>query len=93
MPPSVYRNGTGDDVLTWEATGEPALVDGRVLADAVAKLAACALLARSWPLEGARHDAALAMAGMLLRHGWDEDGAVEFVLAALRAPAIRVARP
>lgn len=84
VPPSIYRNGHGDEALVWEAAGTPATVDGRVLADAVSRLAACVLLARSWPTEGSRHDAALAAAGMLLRHGWDEETAVGFVLSALR---------
>ena len=85
VPPSVYRNGTGDELLEWESVGDPAAVDGRILSDAVGKLAACILLARSWTVTGSKHDIGLAVAGMLLRHGWDIEVALEFVRAAAHA--------
>lgn len=85
VPPSVYHNnGHGNEPLVWNSQGTPPTVDGRILEHGVYRLAACALLARSWPSEGSRHDAALAAAGVLLRHGWTTDEAVEFLGAAWR---------
>jgi putative DNA primase/helicase len=39
------------------------------------------LLARHWPAHGSRHEAALALHGLLLRFGWTEEGAEHFVEA------------
>src|SRR5205085_10092260 len=47
----------------------------------VARLAACALLARHWQ-EGKRHEAALAPAGALFRSGWSLGEVEQFILAA-----------
>jgi len=76
IPPSIHPNGS---LLRWESVGEPSSVDGEVLRNAVSRVAAGALLKKHWPGEGHRHDAANALAGMLLRAGWKEDGVAEFV--------------
>ncbi len=78
VPPSVHPSG---EPVTWHTDGEPARVEGTRLSDAVKRLAAAALLARHWPKQGARQDAALALAGALLRIGWGEDEVVDFVHA------------
>jgi len=75
VPPSVHPCG---EPLVWEDDGEPGLAVGDVLQNAVASIAAASLVARHWP-EGSRHDTALALTGMLLRHGWTEEDAVRFV--------------
>lgn len=67
FPGSVHE--TGEDIV-WEETGEPATVDGDELARSARLLAACSLLARYWPGEGARHDAALTLGGFLARAGY-----------------------
>jgi putative DNA primase/helicase len=62
---------TGEEVR-WDQEGEPAPVEGIVLRERVARLAALALLARRWPGAGTRHEVALAAAGFLARAGFDE---------------------
>ena len=44
-----------------------------MLVSAVRKVAAAALLARHWPAKGSRHQAFLALAGILSRAGWSLD--------------------
>lgn len=78
VPPSTNPSG---ERATYDADGEPAEVDGAVLLRAVAQLATAALLARYWPAEGARHDAALALSGFLLRGGL-EDATTSRIIAA-----------
>lgn len=82
VPPSVHPSG---ELVTWHSDGEPARVDGVQLSDAVERLAAAALVARHWPKQGARHDAALALAGGLARLGWREDDVLQFVRAVTQA--------
>lgn len=69
VPPSVHPSG---EAIVWEREGEPAEIVGEVLVRAVSQVAATALLARYWPDEGSRHEAAMALAGGLLRSGWPE---------------------
>jgi hypothetical protein len=66
--PSVHQSG---ERVGWHNLGEPAEVTLESLQSAVAHTAAAALLARYWPAKGGRQDAALALAGGLLRAGWD----------------------
>lgn len=82
IPPSIHPNGQR---LRWEATGEPARVEPETLCNAVAKVAAGALLARHWSGEGQRHDMANAVAGMVLRAGWSVDETTLFVEAVAEA--------
>jgi hypothetical protein len=83
VPPSVHPD-TGEP-LAWISDGDPADVTEAELARAVAKVAAGALLAKHWPGNGARHSAALALEGVLLRAAWAPDDVRRFVQAAARA--------
>ena len=77
FPPSTHPSG---ESIAWEHNGEPAIVDGHSLRSQVAQLAAAALLVRHWPnVNGSRQDIALALAGGLLRGGWDEEEVAEFI--------------
>jgi hypothetical protein len=62
VPPSTH-DMTGE-LIRWEADGEPRRTALKDLRRAVAKIAACALLASRWPGVGCRHEAALALAAM-----------------------------
>lgn len=82
IPPSVHPSG---ELISWESDGEPRRIDGPMLRAAVARVAACALLARHWPTKGSRHEASLATAGLLLRGGTSREEAEQIVEAASRA--------
>jgi AAA domain/Bifunctional DNA primase/polymerase, N-terminal len=71
-PPSLHPSG---ERVRWEREGAPGRVTAEALHRAVARVAACALLARLWPGAGARDEAALALAGLLLRGGMDSEEA------------------
>jgi P4 family phage/plasmid primase-like protien len=66
FPGSVHPS---DEKIEWAADGEPAKVDGENLKGSVSVLAAASLLARHWPGEGSRHEAALVLGGFLARWG------------------------
>lgn len=66
FPPSTHETG---EIIAWEKNGAPAVADGAFLERRVAMLAACALIARYWPGEGVRQEAALALGGFLSRAG------------------------
>lgn len=83
FPGSTHKD-TGE-LVEWYEAGEPARVSAADLIRAVRRLAAVALLARHWPQEGSRQDAALALAGGLLRAGWTEDEAARFIEAVCEA--------
>lgn len=70
IAPSTHPSG---DQYEWSGGvwGEPAEVDGRVLAVQVALLGLGAILVDAWPDQGGRHDTYLALAGGLLRFGDD----------------------
>ena len=78
LPPSPHPD---NEYYCWDATGRPTIVDGRILLAAASRLAAASLLVRYWPSAGSRQDAALALAGGLLRAGWEEEGVSHFVQA------------
>lgn len=82
FPGSVHPSG---ETISWDQDGEPAQVDYEVLRQGVARLAAAALLARHWPAEGSRNNAALALAGGLLRGGWSGNETAQFVEAVAEA--------
>lgn len=82
IPPSIHKSG---ESYVWHSEGEPANVDGDDLLRRVRLIAAGALLARHWPAQGSRHQASLALAGMLLRSGWSEEDADAFILAVAEA--------
>jgi hypothetical protein len=89
LPPSPHPDG---GAYEWTAEGQPTLIDGRDLLAAVSRLAAAALLARHWPAQGSRQDAALALAGGLLRAGWEEDTVSHFVQSVATAAGDEEAR-
>ena len=71
IPPSIHPDR---EPYRWEGEpfgGEdgPTVVNGQVLATQVALLGLSAVLLDVWPRQGSRHDAYLALAGGLLRHG------------------------
>jgi hypothetical protein len=68
-----------------DTDGPPATIEGDDLVERVYRLAAAALLARYWPPEGQRHDASLALAGGLLRGGWNVTEADHFIGAIAHA--------
>ncbi len=78
-PPSIHPSG---EQLTWDhAEGTPASVASEALTSAVRELAAATLTVRGYPQEGSRHFFSLAVAGFLLRQGWDEAHVRRFVRA------------
>lgn len=79
----VSRHPSGEH-YRWEKQGEPALVSYDDLARRVAIVAAGALLARSWPGEGSRDQAAMALCGGLLRAGWPAGETDRFVQGVAR---------
>ena len=83
FPPSIHKDT--DQQITWEEDGEPAKVDGTDLLRAVKHLAAAALMARYWPAEGGRHDAALTLGGFLGRLGFAKQDAGLIVEAIAKA--------
>jgi putative DNA primase/helicase len=82
FPGSVHESG---EAINWEERGNPAEVTGDVLEGAVKQVAAAALLARHWPGEGSRHEAAKAVGGMLAHGGWSLPATKLFVQALARA--------
>ncbi len=82
FPPSVHPSG---ELVEWERFGEPAEVAAEGLVAACSRLATAALLALHWPPRGSRHEGSLALAGWLLRKGWTEEEAAEFIRAVAEA--------
>jgi hypothetical protein len=78
--PGSTHKGTGERV-EWYEEGEPAHVSTTELLHAAKCLAAATLLVLHWPQAGSRQDAALALAGGLLRAGWTEDETARFIEA------------
>jgi len=78
FPGSTHPSG---EKIEWYEDGEPTWISSEELKTASGKLAAAALLARNWPAEGSRQNAALALAGGLSRAGWDENEAAHFIEA------------
>jgi hypothetical protein len=81
FPPSSH---SGEQV-NWFSVGEPAKVGGDYLLSRLAMLAAACSLARHWPATGSRQEAALALAGALLRDGYDAVQVRNFIRAVARA--------
>ena len=76
FPPSVHPSG---ETILWNKNGNPAEVDADDLVENCGDLAAACLLVQRWPAEGSRQDTALALAGALLRAGWDVTSAEWFI--------------
>jgi putative DNA primase/helicase len=81
FPPSIHPDG--ESVVWLEREGGngqgPGVVSGKALLARVRVFAAAAALGTSWPAEGSRHDAAVALCGGLARAGWREEEIVEMV--------------
>lgn len=82
VPPSIHPDG---DQLQWVKQGTPGVVDAAVLVAKVSMIAAGALLANHWPKKGSRNDAALALAGTLLRGGWSVPDTAKFICQVAKA--------
>ena len=82
VPPSTHPSG---EVLKWDSDGKPAAVEGITLSRAVHLIAAAAICSRHWPKVGSRHEASLALCGLLIRAGWIEEEVARFVAAVARA--------
>lgn len=82
VPPSLHPSG---EPYAWGGRGEPTRVEAAVLRRGAARAAAAALLARHWPGEGGRDDAAVSVSGVLTRSGWSPDDVDAFVEAVARA--------
>ncbi len=75
FPPSVHVSG---ETIGWVSAGAAAEVSFAELDTSAGRLAAASLLLKYWR-KGIQHDLALAMAGMLLRHGWNTDDTKSFI--------------
>lgn len=82
FPPSTHKD-SGEPIV-FSRQGIAQVVSADTLKVQMSKLAAACLLGRHWP-RGARHDASLAVAGMLLRASWSEADAEHFVRAVADA--------
>jgi Virulence-associated protein E-like domain/Bifunctional DNA primase/polymerase, N-terminal len=80
VPPSTHPGG---EQLEWHQFGESSQQPGAELKLTVAKLAAAALLARHWPAEGGRHDAAVTVDGYLTRQKWSKEDRQHFIEAVV----------
>lgn len=80
VEPSIHPSG---ERYTWQGELTPAQVDAATLQRALARLAACSLVARHWP-NGRRHDTALALAGALFRNAWKRADVELFILSAAK---------
>lgn len=77
VPPSIHPSG---EQIVWHTKGfNPPEVDEGTILSSVHKLAAACLLVRYWPTEGLRQECALALAGVLLRAGFTESEAEDFI--------------
>lgn len=76
VPPSTHPNG---ESLAWSGALKPSKITLLDLRNVVRKIAAATILAKHWPEEGGRNDAALALGGALLRAGMVAGLASEFV--------------
>jgi hypothetical protein len=84
VPPS--RHPSGEEITWWSQwPPEPSEVDVAELHRAVADVAAAALVVRHHPGDGARHEFALRLAGMLAHGGYPRDRAEHLVVAVSRA--------
>jgi hypothetical protein len=81
VPPSRHPEG---ETVEWEFEGGAAEISYEKLLACVKQIAAGSLLARHWR-NGARHSAALPLAGALVRAGWLDVIIEEFVFEVARA--------
>lgn len=83
VPPSVHSSG---EPIEWSGPSiAPTEIDGHLLEGVCGDIAAAVQIAREWPGAGARHEAAMALAGWLLRNGRTTDDCERIVEAVARA--------
>ncbi len=82
FPGSTHPSG---ERIEFNNTLLPLEIDGDALRRTAGKLAAAALLARHWPAQGSRNETAMALAGALIRGGWEPDVADEFIVTVAGA--------
>jgi hypothetical protein len=80
---SLHESG---EPIEWDNDGVAVTVDDDKLLRAVQRIAAATLLARHWPVEGSRHDAALTVGGVLASVGLDA-GTAALTLEAIAKAA------
>ena len=91
FPGSVHDGG---ETIRWSSAGEPAAVDANQLQKAFDRLSAATIIARAFPEQGSgRHDATLALIGLLTRAGWSEDLVIEFARAVRSAAGADPKKP
>ncbi|KXG76613.1 hypothetical protein AN618_15060 [Fervidicola ferrireducens] len=78
FPPSIHPSG---ETITWYKEGRPIQISRDELEKACSRLASAVLLAKYWPSQGTRQDTALALAGGLIRLGFNEEEAERFIEA------------
>jgi hypothetical protein len=83
FPGSTHTSG---EAIAWDQDGQLATLEDDQLLRQVRRLAVAVMLARHWPEEGARHDAALTVGGLLARAGLNED-ATALMLEAIATAA------
>jgi hypothetical protein len=76
VPPSTHPSG---EHIRWEQIGSSRRLKVARLQTAVRRLAAAVLLSRHWPAQGSRNATAMALAGVLLREGWEKSTAAHFI--------------
>lgn len=76
FPPSMHPSG---EFYEFEEEGEPGTVSAANLSSAVRLVATACLCERHWPDKGARHEAALAVSGVLARAGYEKAEVVNAV--------------
>lgn len=81
FPGSTHTSG---EPVEWENTGKPAKVDAQALRRAIGLLNAACIVAQDWN-KAARHDAALALSGALLRNDYTADETRNFLQAVCYA--------
>jgi bifunctional DNA primase/polymerase-like protein len=84
VPGSVHPEGEHLEYIASMTTFEPAVVDPAALMQCARRLAAAVLLAKHWPEEGDRHEAAMCVAGLLARLGLLQEDAELIAVAAAR---------
>ena len=78
FPPSIHPSG--EAVVFDGDPGDPSPIDADELLRQVGYLAAATLLVRHWPdTPGSRQERAMALVGVLLRGGWDEESVARLV--------------
>ena len=78
FPPSTHPSG---ELAAWDSDGQPGVVTAQKAQKSAALIASAALLATHWPNKGSRHQAALSLAGGLLRAGWSVEDVKRFIEA------------